>query len=692
MLFCSCIYEKVIDVPQNQHIHWNIRKVAVILPEEKNLAEHWKRTLELAKNNLTDAFQDQDEGVLLEYEWYYENTYNIDVLSKEICKRTDIVAVIGGMDSENIKIMASEFTKAEKTFFTLGTTEELVRAYSEQGYLWAMTETNITQCEILLSRAVYYGAQSVALLTNKTDDYCKTFIDWFAFQAKEMNLDVKGVYSYSNENITQISTQAANSNADLVICVPSQVEDIKAILKVFKKELEETGELPRTLFSDIAYSPAVIDSTGPICEGLEGITFGANPESGFDVSYEALFDDRSTLGEAQIYDAAMLLTLGLWYEILNPDIELKYALRKVVDGRDYHIGSWMTEHIRSTINLLSERKSPIIEGASGILNFDSRIYTNILNTTYYNFKIYNGEYVITDYITTNGSNRTDATLAGWNWKNSNMQDINNNDDEIKYPDLNEKWAVLIAGSKNWDNYRHQADVLAFYQMLKGKGYDDEHIILIMEDDIAYNKHNPNPGIITNGNGTNNLYKNVDIDYRLTDITPDDLCSIMLGEYSPRLPHVIRTTEKDNILVYWSGHGEKNYLCWADNFLGFSKKDAKKMFEKMESRHTYRKMIWFVETCYAGSVMDIVDGYPGILAITASDEDETSKADIFNENLGVWMSNRFSNTLCEELTNNEDITIQRIYYKLFTNTIGSHVMIYNQERYGNLFKNTMKEYL
>jgi legumain len=33
------------------------------------------------------------------------------------------------------------------------------------------------------------------------------------------------------------------------------------------------------------------------------------------------------------------------------------------------------------------------------------------------------------------------------------------------------WAVLIAGSNTWYNYRHQADVFHAYQMLLGKGFD-----------------------------------------------------------------------------------------------------------------------------------------------------------------------------------------------------------------------------
>ena len=43
-----------------------------------------------------------------------------------------------------------------------------------------LTETDIAQCEVLLSKAMTYGAKRVALLA-KEDVYGQTFIDWFAF-------------------------------------------------------------------------------------------------------------------------------------------------------------------------------------------------------------------------------------------------------------------------------------------------------------------------------------------------------------------------------------------------------------------------------------------------------------------------------------------------------------------------------
>ncbi|MDQ9825980.1 C13 family peptidase, partial [Acinetobacter sp. 163] len=81
---------------------------------------------------------------------------------------------------------------------------------------------------------------------------------------------------------------------------------------------------------------------------------------------------------------------------------------------------------------------------------------------------------------------------GWNWKKNQIQDFSDETD-IRYPALQDKWALLVASSKDWKNYRHQADILSVYQMFRERGYPDDHIILIMEDDLAQNPKNPFKG-------------------------------------------------------------------------------------------------------------------------------------------------------------------------------------------------------
>ena len=46
-----------------------------------------------------------------------------------------------------------------------------------------------------------------------------------------------------------------------------------------------------------------------------------------------------------------------------------------------------------------------------------------------------------------------------------------------------KYAVLIAGSNGYENYRHQADICHAYNILSEGAKNDENIILMTYDDI-----------------------------------------------------------------------------------------------------------------------------------------------------------------------------------------------------------------
>jgi glycosylphosphatidylinositol transamidase (GPIT) subunit GPI8 len=316
----------------------------------------------------------------------------------------------------------------------------------------------------------------------------------------------------------------------------------------------------------------------------------------------------------------------------------------------------------------------------------------VLHTTYCHYKVYNGRYITLDYNSSGGGYRTDSSRANWNRQKEQMEEFDYSVGKISYPKLEDRWALLVAGSSGWKNYRFQADVLAMYQLLKQRGYDDDHIVLIMEDDVAWSASNPNKGVVQVAIGGANLYTDVVVDYHPSDLNVGAITSILLGERSGYITEVIGSTANDNIFVFWSGHGLKNQLCWGEQDYGLTAKSLRNIFEEMDRRDNFRKQIWFVESCYSGSVLNVCSDIEGIVAFTAADANETSKADIFNSSLGVWMSNQFTYTLRDEITKDSSISLYNLYCKLFINTLGSHVMIFNEDNYGNVITNSMEEYL
>ncbi len=659
-------------------------KIAVILPLAGDMGVRWQRTAEWAMNNIEEAQAAQSQGVSLNIEWYDESSVDIEATTSGLALRDDIVAIVGPMYSDNALAAAAICAKYDKTMIsTTSSSAELARSYAGIEPIWTLTETDITQCEVLLSKAKTYGAESVSLLA-KEDNYGQTFIDWFAFQALELGLSVQDVVIYTDDSVGDDYKNCASSGVDYIICVPSSEDNLKGMVTA---KQEVVGLQPKLLFSDVAYSSTVLSELGSLAQGIEGVAMYSDPSSGFAVAYNVKYGEIPLLGEAQFYDALMMVAYGSFLMQQRGEFtDINEALRCLVDGRDKSYGSWLAEDISYVFNSLADGGAPDISGASGSLDFDGTVYTNVLTTVYANWLVYGDEFVILDYNTSDGSNRTDATLASWNWVNSVWQEFEEGG-SFSYPTLDDSWALVVATSTTWSNYRHQADALEFYQLLKSKGYDDDHIILIIEDDIAYNEKNPYPGVISSAIDGTNLYADVCVDYIMSDISPSDIESIFMGESSDSLPHVIGADSDDDILIFWSGHGEPDALNWGES----EKLDydsMRSMLTGLADQSRFRKMLWFVEACYSGSVAEASEELDGVMFITAANGLETSKADVFNSGLGVWMTNRFTTTLISQIKEYPDIIMIELYYKLFLNTVGSHATVYNSPYYDNLYVDTM----
>ncbi|MDY2778472.1 MAG: C13 family peptidase [Alloprevotella sp.] len=209
--------------------------------------------------------------------------------------------------------------------------------------------------------------------------------------------------------------------------------------------------------------------------------------------------------KAQVYDAAMMIGLAGFIGLQNPDDALNACLISLVDGRDAIPGGWTADGLSVYVQMLAAGARPDIRGASGKLDFDSKVYTNVLTTVYRHFLVYQSRYITLDHHTSDGSKRSDPTLAGWAWKAEHMQDFNHTADS-PYPPLRRQKALLVAASSGWENYRHQADVYNMYRILRSEGYAAEDIIVVAEDDIARNDRNPEPGVVRVETDGPNVYE------------------------------------------------------------------------------------------------------------------------------------------------------------------------------------------
>nr|QVD38652.1 asparaginyl endopeptidase 2 [Viola betonicifolia] len=204
-------------------------------------------------------------------------------------------------------------------------------------------------------------------------------------------------------------------------------------------------------------------------------------------------------------------------------------------------------------------------------------------------------------------------------------DGNRNSDDVD-SSAGTKWAVLIAGSKGYYNYRHQADVCHAYQILRKGGVKDENIIVFMYDDIAYNIRNPYPGTIINGPDKKDVYKGVPKDYTGEDVNVQNLLAVILGNKTALTGgsgKVLDTDPNDHIFIYYTDHGYPGVLGMPTEPYLYAN-DLIDTLKKKHASGTYEAMVFYVEACEAASIFEglLPDGL-NIYASTAAKAGEGS---------------------------------------------------------------------
>lgn len=659
-------------------------RIAVVLPTERATGNYWKKSIDWSLENLNKALIPQ-RNIKVTAEWFNEEQpeEELKALFNKLAERKDICAIIGPLYSANAKIAATECAKTAKPLIPATvSSESLMRQYSGKGFLWCLTENDISQCEVLLTRAKQKGAKSVSLLTSD-DGYGQTFLDWFAFQAKELELTVKSIEKYTADNVTAkmeklLETEKGRDHC--LLCIPNTQEIAGKMNTCRRSQTESTSLL---LFSDVAY----IIPKDATFEGMEGITQSHDPESGFAIAYEVKYGEAPGYGSAHYYDAVTLAGLAVLHADLAGETDLNASLKQIVTGEDDEINTCSESGIRQAVERLIAGKYPHCSGASGKLRFNQSVYTNVLHSVYCHWQVYNGKHLMLEYNTSDASKRTDASMANWNWKITQKQDFP--EGYMVYTPKDKLYALIVATSSGWNNYRHQANAYAMYQLLKKNGVDDDHILLIAEDDIARNPQNPKPGFIQSSLSDENLYDGIKVDYRLSEVPFEKLTNIVTAQFSD--PSI---TSAHHLLVYWAGHGEPEGPRWGDKVIPPSQ--VADFFQALYKTRSYIKAFVAMETCYAGQVGKACydKKVPYLLCMTAANENETSKASMTDASGQVWISNSFTDNLLQQLASgNDKLTFYDLYNKVYSKTIGSHVSVYHDSwQYGNLRLSYIKDFI
>ena len=714
--------------------------VDVILP--KTIQQQWQNSIDWAMTNISRAQTGLKQQVKLNLRYHDEDTENLEQLAYKLTTPEEgddtCHAIIGPYHSSHAQTLLNYAAQRRiPVVMPTCTSSELQRIHARSTYAWFLTESDITQCEIMLSTARSQMAD-VALIYSG-DTYGKSFEDWFGYYATEFQVNIAGegqmkyTKGASIDNFLDDIVEKSTTDK-LALCVavsdPADYADIYRQLKNYQLKRLADAEDDKEgnvmvkdivpVFADTSCDDAFISQ----CSGSDfvvGVTPSGSLDYGFPQAYYATYGRRPHNGEAQVYDALSIIALGAYYQMLSPDTCYVAGQKVAYKKKPYEAG--LTDYMRGVVSLdgyntgwednqlsvgfisLFLDNDFALHGATGSLDFDEQTHTKVLNTTYMLWtpkKGQDGKMEIDPmiYLSTAGTSSQASTTNIWELEKRWQEEHFDETTEPELPELTDNWAVVISPSTTWANYRHQADAFAMYQLLRDSGYDDDHIVLIVEDNLANDERNKYPGKIYVDAIEDESDLDFDqregavVDYHFSQITRDDVADIMLGRQSDRLPQVIHPTKTSNVFFFWSGHGgQREGPLWGNEDASeyFGTQRIHDIVEQMNQEGMYRRMMFAIETCYSGQWGVALEGLPNVLAITAANTRETSDADVHDQTLGVFLSNAFARTFRNEVSRSNTISIYDLYKELARTTIGSHVSLYNQDNYGSVYTNTMQEY-
>jgi len=240
------------------------------------------------------------------------------------------------------------------------------------------------------------------------------------------------------------------------------------------------------------------------------------------------------------------------------------------------------------------------------------------------------------------------------------------------------WALLVAGSNGYYNYRHQSDVYDMYQILHENGIPDDHIVAMHYDDIANNPQNPKPGQVFNWPGGPDVYKGVPKDYTGGLVTPTNFLKILQGEDMTGIGSgkTIKSTSGDNIFVFYTDHGATGLVAFPSG--GYLYATAlTPVLKSMAEAHKFNKMVFYLEACESGSMFNaqLPDNIK-IYGMTASDPTESSWACDYDQTVQAYLNDCFSrNFMLDMRKHASGETLGQQYQAVLAETTQSHVCQY-----------------
>ena len=738
----SCSEDHILSTSATGDVIIDTLNIDVVLPH--TIRASWQNTIDWVMENISAAQQQRTNRVMLRLRYHDEYGEDLDSLAYRLANPQEgddtCHAIIGPYNSYNAQTFLNYAARTRlPVMMPTCTNADLHRTNIRNDYAWFLTESDITQCEIMLA-AAHADRNTEVVLVYEDNDYGRSFYEWFGYFATELGMNIAGDGAIAYEDgmdldafIMKARADATSESTAVLVAVTSftAYEHIINSFKYYTYMWQLVDE--KYIHYDIICSGNLLDWVATDFDHYIYLDYGICPYGsmifGFPQEYEVRYGRNAFNGEAQIYDALMIIALGAAQRMASPTVcmvdgkpavtdteqpQLTDYMRSIVCSEEGMTVHWNRAGLANAFRELEAGRSIDLNGATGYLLFDETSHTQILDT---NYMLWSLSWLFDEdnrptpkvepilYLSTSSTTSNMSTTVLWQAEKNIRQTFEQVTYHHQLPSLTDNWAVVISPSTTWNNYRHQADAFAMYQLLRQYGYPDDHIVLIVEDNLAYSPQNKVfPGQIFVERPTDSwewissvgedVRKSAVVDYHFSDLQPQDVADIMLGRQSERLSEVIHPDSSNNVFFFWSGHGgSQDGPLWGneDDRVYFGSQRIKDIVSQMDAANMYRRIMLAVETCYSGKWGEALTGLPDVLVLTAANSHETSKADVFDQQLGVYLSNAFARNFRSQVGSSSAITVFELYRLLYETTNGSHVTLYNHQQYGSVYTEMMNDY-
>ncbi|KAG7383553.1 hypothetical protein PHYPSEUDO_003590 [Phytophthora pseudosyringae] len=263
----------------------------------------------------------------------------------------------------------------------------------------------------------------------------------------------------------------------------------------------------------------------------------------------------------------------------------------------------------------------------------------------------------------------------------------------------EHWAVIVAGSNGYSNYRHQADACHAYHVVRRHGIPAENVVLMMYDDVAWHELNPYPGQLFNKPTTKHasraevkpvdVYQGCQVDFRGAEVTPETFLNVLTGNSSGAFnKKVLNSTADDRVFINFIDHGSRGNVYFP-HMKPLAAARLQQVMRTMHDKQMYKELVFYMEACESGSMfsdsfLKSINAY----VTTAANGFESSWGaycppldEVAGQRIGSCLGDLYSINWMEDsdLTDLSGESLKKQFHRVKNETTKSHVKSFGSSR-------------